>query len=113
MTALVEPASSAPSSSTTSLGITFQRGAKILQRIRLHHYAKIVFEREDFSDADPVNCLRIRQDNADDSRLYLSVFGRFFNKIHTRLRHCQGQVSLLHELILVDGGGNLGLGLAH
>jgi hypothetical protein len=26
---------------------------------------------------------------------------------------CQARVSLLHELVLVDGGGNLGLGLTH
>ncbi len=98
-------------------GIALDGRAQVLQGVCLRHHPEIVFEREDLANPHTINGLGIRENNADHSRLNLSVqgfvFGRIFKKFHTQLRHCQARASLFDELILVNCGGNLGLGLAH
>ncbi len=53
--------------------VPFQRGAQIVERISLSHHTDVVFERKDLADSNPVDCLGVRKDNADGSRLYWRV----------------------------------------
>ena len=51
-------------------GVTLHRRVQILDRFRLGHYPDIVLKGKYLADADPVDRLRIRKNDANGSRAW-------------------------------------------
>ena len=67
-------------------------------------------KREDLANADAVNRLRIRKNNANRAGLYRSIdtlaLGMIVQNFHSRLLPSPTGLSLLRELVFVDSGGS-------
>ena len=53
--------------------MSLNRSAEIFQRFRLRNDSNIVFESEDLANSDTVNSLRVRENNANRTRLNRSL----------------------------------------
>ena len=54
-------------------GVALDGKTQIVNGIGLRYHAQIVLQRKYLADADPINRLRIRNDNANSPRLHRSV----------------------------------------
>ena len=97
--------------------MTLKSRTQVLQRVGLRHHADVVFEREDLADADAIDRLLVRKNDADCAWLYWRIqnfavicFVKNFHK--WPLQPSLQAALLLHEMILIDRGSSLIMTLA-